>query len=111
MDDSVLKMFGNWVVWLALLPLIGFVVVYSTRSPWRSTWIGIALLLQKVLLTLLVIVILIGLFWPEMPGREIIRLVVFLACVVTFWLDFIQALVIQHRARHPKRDDPTERRR
>lgn len=105
-QDTILKMIGNWTVVLALPPLLGYVIFYSTRSPWWKTPIGISMLVQKVLLTLLVIVIVIGLYWPDMPGREVIRLVIFVACVVAFWWDFIQALRIQYQVRHPAKADP-----
>jgi hypothetical protein len=100
--DSALHTIGDYFALAMLIPLIVFVVLY-TRSPWRSDPIGIALMLQKIALTLLVLDLVLANYLPE--GWDlafvIARLVIFGTVLTLITIDTINLRRIQTGSKRP----------
>jgi hypothetical protein len=74
MLEQVLRTIGNIEVISMLIPLGAFIVFYRLWSPWRENELGIALMGQKIALTILVTAIVAGNFLPE--DWDLVRLAV-----------------------------------
>lgn len=80
-----INIIANIVVIAGWLPSLLYVVLYFLRSKWRATMVGRALMYQSVAFFLVMTVVLIGIWFPDMPGRATIRLVSYLIMVGTVW--------------------------
>lgn len=92
-DPAVLL--GNVFTVAGWLACLLFVVFYATRSSWRVHLVGRSLMYQSVALLLTLSVVIIGLWWPDMPGRVAIRLVCYGGLVFTTWRMFFTLLRYQ----------------
>lgn len=91
---------ANYVVLAYVIPLAAFILLYAIRSPWRSTELGVALMIQKVAFTTLILIILASYFiGSAYPGREWVRLFGFLAVGATLVMDVVNLLRYQRIAR------------
>lgn len=87
---------ANFVVLAYLIPLVAFIFLYATRSPWKVTELGQALMVQKLALTIIVVVLCFSYFLGvDYPGREYIRLFAFFAVFITLIIDVANLLRYQ----------------
>lgn len=81
---------------LAVIPAVGFVLVYA-RLPWRSTLPG-----RSAMLLGIVIAVTLSLGLSRLlgfPAPEWVRLPVTVGIVVALWVQFIALLVTRNRSR------------
>ena len=78
---------ANWIL-LGSAPAIVLFVAYFSRSDWRSTRVGRALMYQALGMTLIVLVVLASLFFGDYPGREYVRLVGYTVLTTVLWRMF-----------------------
>jgi len=90
---------GNLVVVSYLLPLILFIYRYARYSPWTMSFVGRALMGEKIAFSLVIALVLLGSYAHDYPGRDWIRLVVYASVLVFLWWDFMNLLHIQNKAR------------
>lgn len=100
--ETTLLAIANYVILSSFVPLVVFIIIYSSR-PWRTSGIGIGYMVQKFSMAVLMLFILASVILPDFPGREWIRLVVYVAVVATFWFDVVQVTHVQKRANKLKR--------
>lgn len=99
-EIDTINLIANYVVLAYVLPLGAFIALYATRSPWRNTELGVALMIQKIAFTVLILVLLGSYFiGSDYPGREWVRLFGFLAVGYTLVLDVVNLLRYQRKAR------------
>ena len=92
---------ADFIILSYLAPLIIFITLYGTRSPWLNNELGKALMFQKFGFLLVVIVILLSIFLgQEYPFRQEVRTTVYILVGVALWVDVINLLRYQYRARH-----------
>lgn len=90
-----LNIIANFIVLIGWLPALLFVVFYGMRSKWRATLAGRTLMYQSFGFWLVMTVVLIGIWFPDMPGRSLIRLLAYGFLVITMWRMFITLLRYQ----------------
>jgi hypothetical protein len=85
------------VVLSGALPLAAFIYFYSTEphgprwwqrhysTLWRSTPIGVTLMYQKIAMLTLILLVAASMFLGDYPGRDFIRVIVYVAVVSLFW--------------------------
>jgi hypothetical protein len=95
--NSIIYAAGNVIVVSFLIPLLIFVVRYARYSPWRDTALGRNVLYQKSAISLVVLILLLGLFYPTFALRSEIRLVAYLVVAYSFWFDVVTLIKIQHQ--------------
>jgi hypothetical protein len=96
MLSNSLHEIGDFIAVAMLVPLLLFVGYYR-RSPWRSTELGIAVMVQKSAIALLVINVVIANYLPE-SWKFIfvfVRLVIFIIVLALLVIDFINLRRIQ----------------
>jgi len=90
----------EWVdvlIYAATLPAVVFPVLYASRSNWRATLPGRALMqLSIALAVVLVLVSLATLFGNFYPYREAVRFAAYLFLVVSLWRQVITLLRLQN---------------
>lgn len=101
--NDVLKIIGDIVAWFIPIPLVAFMVVYATRSPWRADPIGIERMFQKSYLLALALLILAGNFLPESfdTFRLIARIGVFALVTVGLSLQVVNLRRVQTGSERP----------
>jgi len=101
--NEALKTVGDLIAWLIPLPLIVFMVVYATGSPWRQDPIGIERMAQKAYLLALALLILAGNFLPSEfdTFRYIARIVIFTVVAAGLSLQVVNLRRIQTRSGEP----------
>lgn len=85
-NDPVIAL-GNIIATSYLVPLVLFVFRYWTRSPWWKTDLGVALMAQKIAFIAIFLLLDLGYFFHDWPGRAAVRLVLFGVVLVSLWLD------------------------
>jgi len=100
--ESFLITVGNVEVLSYLVPLFLFIGFYASKSPWRSTELGQALMYQKASFLLVVLVIIFSVFFPGYWGRGAVRIIVYTAVAISLWVDFSNLLRYQRMARDRK---------
>jgi hypothetical protein len=105
-QDPVIAI-GNIIALSFIVPLVSFIWRYARRSPWWVTDLGVALLAQKIAFVAIFVLIDVGLFFHDWPGRAALRLVLYMVVAVSLWLDQVnlqryQAKGHYDRARFPR---------
>jgi hypothetical protein len=88
---------GNVIVVSFLIPLLIFIVRYARYSPWHDTALGRNVLYQKSAISLVVLILLLGLFYPDFTLRSEIRFVAYAAVAYSFWFDVVTLIKIQRQ--------------
>lgn len=84
-----------------LLPLGIFISLYAARSPWRENELGVALMFQKVGFLMIVVLIVLSVFLGrDYPFREEVRTVTYSVVGLALWVDVVNLVRYQYRARH-----------
>lgn len=91
-----LNVVANVFAVLGFLPVMLFVLFYGVRSQWRATLVGRALMYQSAAFTLVLAVVMVGIWWPDMPGRALVRLICYGLLVITMWRMFFTLLHYQN---------------
>lgn len=96
---------GTVLLWAAVIPTNGFVLLYTLTLNWWQEWIGRALFTSSLGLALFVDLSVARRLLGDYAGREQALLGVFVVVVLGAWLKFgalIAQLVLKHRedARH-----------
>jgi hypothetical protein len=101
--DNALHTVGDYFALAMLIPLLTFVILYSRNSAWRSDPIGIALMFQKVALTLLVLDLVLANYLPDSWDLAfvIVRLVIFGTVLMLITTDTINLRRIQTGSKRP----------
>lgn len=97
MSDLMSRVIGDTILVILLVPLVLFIFLYGTRSPWRLTPLGRSLMLQKLLLVLLVGFSLFSTIVHDYPGYVWIRILIYLAVAAALWTDVYLLRQVQKR--------------
>ena len=91
---------------------LGFVWIYATQSPWRSTPVGKSIMLLVGSLLLLVVFGLINALVGDYPGKEVLRFGIYTLVNIALWRQLIVLLKVQNKryrdeqlARRPEVED------
>lgn len=85
----------DYIALSAILPLGLFVYYYGRYSPWRATNIGRIMMYKQISFIAVFVVIGLGLFFGDYPGRDILRFLVYTAVVIMFWVNFVTMRKVQ----------------
>lgn len=92
---------ADFIVLSYLIPLLVFITLYASRSPWLDNELGIALMFQKIGFLLVILVVLMSLFLGlDYPFRQEIRTAIYSIVGIALWVDVVNLLRYQYRARH-----------
>jgi hypothetical protein len=82
---------GDVIAFLTAVPVVVFIFMYVKYSPWKSTELGVALLIQKVAIGLILLQVFIRDFLPDdwSTGIYIIRLTLMTSLLVLFTIDVL----------------------
>lgn len=86
LDHQGTELIGSLILLAGLPGLLIFVILYAWRSPWRSN-LGGRVIMQLAVTELAVLVLAGGqaIWGTEWPGRDWIRLFIYLAMFIAFW--------------------------
>lgn len=103
MVGSVLHEIGDVLALAMIVPLVLFIWLYGRNSPWRSDPIGIALMLQKTALALLVLDLVLANYLPDQWDIAflILRVLIFLAVLLLITVDVVNLRLIQSGSHRP----------
>lgn len=91
-----LETLTNILVLTYVIPIVMFIVLYATRSPWTATELGIALMFQKLAILGICLLITLGLWLgDDYWGRDVLRALVYGAVGFFLWLDVINLVRYQ----------------
>lgn len=85
MNQEVLRLVGTLLATQMILPLTLFLYRYLRYSPWRSTDPGKALAYLAIALDTILIVGMVYLIFPPLPGWLYVRIVCYAVLSVTIW--------------------------
>lgn len=68
----------------SVIPVTLFIILYATRSPWRTSEVGRTLMTQKIAFLLVFLFIATSLLFPDYFGRDWVREAVYLLLLFTF---------------------------
>ena len=97
--NDILFWVGTGFVISMIPALTGFLIRYLTRSPWRSTMPGRAVAYLAASLDLALIVGLIYVLFPDLPGWLWVRAIVYGLIAATVWGLLVVLIKMQ---RHPE---------
>ncbi len=110
--DDALNSIANYITIGSFVPLLVFIILYATRSPWRGqrnrngVWehneLGVALMAQKISFLAVFVVVGASPFLNDYPSRGWVRILVFSAVLFFLCIDVVNLLRYQHRA-HTKK--------
>ena len=100
---SPLDIYLATIVHLGLIPAVGFPLFYS-RSPWRSTEVGKALMLKGTAIASLFTIAVVGFWWP-FPGYGVLYAAVVTFVVVGITYQFLVMRSLQRKGRDTKTPD------
>lgn len=98
--DAILYMIASAIAVSAIIPLSLFVYYYGSKpvpghkhrrrysSIWRLTDIGRTMMYQKVAWIVFLIFIAVQIYVPRYPGKEEIRMAIYICLVFLFWRMF-----------------------
>ena len=99
-----LELYSLVVVHLGTIPATLFPLFYS-RSPWRSTDVGKALMTKGIAIALLFDVSVLAFWVDDLPGIRVIRALVFTLVVAGVTYQFHVMRSLQHKGRDHKTPD------
>lgn len=105
--NGIIDNWGDIVVLSYLIPLLLFIGLYLFRSPWTSTELGIALMFQKVGMSLIVLLIVASIYLGDYPYRDLVRGIIYTAVGVALWVDVVNLLRYQRKTRASSPDEVT----
>lgn len=99
---EILHEIGDVLAISMLIPLLLFILFYGVKSPWRTTELGIAVLVQKIAISLLVLDLVLANYLPTSWRLPFLVARVAIFGLVGFLLtaDFINLRLIQTGSRH-----------
>lgn len=98
--DGTLFVLGDYVLFGAALGIVLFTIFYGIRSNWTRTQAGRSLFIDRLMFTLLVLLVTATRFLgPDWPFRGWVRLGIYTAIFYSSWRLLFTLLRIQHR--HP----------
>jgi hypothetical protein len=99
---EILHEVGDVIAVAMLIPLLLFVAYYR-RSPWRTTELGIAVMVQKTAISLLVIDLVLANYLPDELKLffAVVRVLIFAFVLLLLVIDFINLHRIQMDPKKP----------
>jgi hypothetical protein len=94
---NVLDTIANWIIISCTVPLGWFIARYFWRSPYGRTREGVLVMITKVAMFLILALGGVGLFFPDYFGRSFVRLALYVALTIFFWIDLSLLLSIQKK--------------
>lgn len=94
-----MKFLGDVLVSLAALGGILFVTTYGTMAPWWRSWAGRSLMSLGFAIATACSLVTLALWWPEMPWRPWLRIVLYGLAAGATWIAFGTVVVAQIRRR------------
>lgn len=76
---------ANILVLVGLPAAIAFPIVYAARSPWRALRVGRSMMYLAVSLGALMCLNAGSIWFPDYPGRGIVRVIVYSALALSMW--------------------------
>ena len=93
----------NLLLILAIIPAIGFPIVYALTARWYGTQLGRSLMWMGVsIAAILSLALATSFLGPDFPGRQVVRLIVFSLVASSMWPLFITYIVTVHKVRRKK---------
>jgi len=101
--NHILSVIGDTISWLIPVPLVVFMIVYATGSPWRADPLGIERMAKQGYLLALAVLILAGNFLPEdfETVRLIARVLMFALVTVGLSIQVINLRRVQTNSSKP----------
>lgn len=99
MNDETLRWVGTGLAIQMVLPLTLFLYRYLRYSPWRSTQPGMALAFLAIALDTILIIGMVYLTFPGLPGWLWLRVICYMILSVSMWWLPILLIKIQRQGR------------
>lgn len=101
--NHILSVIGDTIAWLIPIPLVVFMIVYATGSPWRADPLGIERMAKQGYLLALAVLILAGNFLPEEfdTARLISRIAIFTLVTVGLSIQVVNLRRVQRNSSKP----------
>ncbi len=96
-----MRLAGNILVSLAGLGGVLFVVTYGLMAPWWRSWAGRSLMSLGFAIAAACSLVTISLWWPDIPWRPWLRIVLYGLAAAATWIAFATVVVSQIRRRRP----------
>lgn len=87
-------------IWVAAVPQVTFVLWYGIGAPWWTSILGRAVFTKALALALVLVLTLVGLFWPQYPYQQECSLGVIWLIAAGSWQQLVALAVEQTRKRY-----------
>lgn len=101
---NALQVIINILLVTAPIPLLIFIAEYA-KTRWRESALGRILMYQKVSFLAYLTLVITGFFFGDYPGKDWIRLLVYVSIVFTFW----SMVFLLYKARKQVRKEENEK--